>query len=156
MDFESDQGQSVMRTASGHVAGVFKDSSMGAISYYRTETPSNKEVGSVMTVSFTVNGQRFLAMNAGPMFKFNEAISMMVECESQEEIDYYFKELSAVPECEQCGWCKDKYGLSWQVCPKDVDELLSKEDGSGKRAMECMLQMKKIDIAELHKAAKGE
>jgi predicted 3-demethylubiquinone-9 3-methyltransferase (glyoxalase superfamily) len=129
---------------------------MGAISYYRTETPSNKEVGSVMTVSFTVNGQRFLALNGGPIFKFNEAVSMMVDCEDQEEIDYYFKKLSAVPECEQCGWCKDKYGLSWQIVPKNMDELMSGEGDSGKRATECMLQMKKIDIAELQKAAKGE
>jgi predicted 3-demethylubiquinone-9 3-methyltransferase (glyoxalase superfamily) len=85
-----------------------------------------------------------------------QAVSMVVECDDQQEIDYYYKNLSAAPECEQCGWCKDKYGVSWQIVPKKMEELISAEGRGGKRAMEAMLKMKKLDVAELEKAAKGE
>jgi predicted 3-demethylubiquinone-9 3-methyltransferase (glyoxalase superfamily) len=129
---------------------------MGTVSRCKTEAPSNKQKGSVMTATFTLNGQRFQALNGGPMFKFNEAISIVVECEDQEELDYYNGKLSAVPEAEQCGWCKDKYGVSWQIVPKNLAELMTAEGNDGKRVMESMLKMKKVDVAELEKAAKGE
>ena len=103
--------------------------------------------GTAMVVEFELNGQRFLALNGGPVFTFNESISFVVECEDQAEIDYYWEKLSAVPEAEQCGWLKDKYGLSWQIVPKNQSEYLSGPNGD--KAMAAFLQMKKIDIAAL-------
>jgi predicted 3-demethylubiquinone-9 3-methyltransferase (glyoxalase superfamily) len=129
---------------------------MGTVSRYPIDTPSNKPVGSVMTATFTLNGQRFMALNGGPAFKFNEAISMVVECEDQGEMDHYYEKLSAVPEAEQCGWCKDKYGLSWQIVHKKMEEVMSAEGEAGARAMQAMLNMKRLDVAELEKAAMGE
>jgi predicted 3-demethylubiquinone-9 3-methyltransferase (glyoxalase superfamily) len=90
-----------------------------------------------------LSGNRFTAINAGPEFKFNEAISFAIPCEDQEEIDYYWEKLSTVPEAEQCGWCKDQYGLSWQVVPKNMEELMGRPDAFAK-----MLQMKKLVIAD--------
>jgi predicted 3-demethylubiquinone-9 3-methyltransferase (glyoxalase superfamily) len=98
--------------------------------------------GKVLTVEFDLSGNRFVAINAGPEFKFNEAISFSIPCEDQEEIDYYWEKLSAVPQSEQCGWCKDKYGLSWQVVPKNMEELMKRPN-----AFANMMQMKKIVIA---------
>lgn len=133
---------------------VFKDAQLGVIRKYTTDTPSNKPIGTVITVDFTLNGQRFQALNGGPDFKFNEAISMIVECEDQAEVDYYWQKLSADPENEACGWCKDKYGVSWQITPKGLDEILYQDDPTkAKRAMDALLSMKKLDLAEIEKAA---
>jgi len=132
---------------------VFKDSKIKNTAYYNTETPSNKPEGSVLTVSMNINGMDFLFLNGGPFFKLNEAVSFMINCKDQEEIDYYWEKLSAVPESEQCGWVKDKFGVSWQIVPENMNELLDSPDpAKSKKAMEAMLKMKKIDIAELIKA----
>ena len=109
--------------------------------------------GKVLTAIFELNGQRFMALDGGPIFKFNEAVSFYVECEDQEEVDYFWRKLSAVPESEQCGWLKDKYGLSWQIIPEQMGKLLS--DANRKKALaatNAMLKMKKIVIANLQKA----
>ena len=113
--------------------------------------------GKAFTVSFELDGQEFMGLNAGPMFKFNEAVSMYVNCEDQTEVDYFWSKLSAAPESEQCGWCKDQFGLSWQIIPKQLGELLGDPDPekSG-RVMQAMLEMKKIVVADLQKAHDGE
>ena len=113
--------------------------------------------GKVLTGIFELDGQRFLALDGGPLFKFTEAISFHVECETQKEIDHYWSHLSAVPESEQCGWLKDKYGISWQIVPKVLSQLLTDPDPmKAERAMQAMLKMKKFDIEELKKAANKE
>jgi len=109
--------------------------------------------GKVITAIFELNGQRFIALDGGPIFKFNEAVSFYVECADQAEVDYFWQNLSAVPEAEQCGWLKDKFGLSWQIVPKQLGELL---DSPNRRkalaATNAMLKMKKIVIADLQRA----
>lgn len=125
---------------------VFPDSQIISTEYYPHEGLADfqKELASKeLTVEFSLGDQRFIAINAGPEFKFTEAISFMIECEDQEEIDYYWSKLSAVPEAEQCGWCKDKYGLSWQVVPKDMEQMMKRPD-----AFAHMMEMKKIVIAD--------
>jgi predicted 3-demethylubiquinone-9 3-methyltransferase (glyoxalase superfamily) len=113
------------------------------------ETPGMPDMeGKVLTGVFELNGQSFMALDGGPIFKFNESISLLVDCEDQAEIDYFWGKLSAVPESEQCGWLKDKYGLSWQVVPRNMDELLWTKD-----AVNTLLKMKKIVIEDLIKAA---
>jgi predicted 3-demethylubiquinone-9 3-methyltransferase (glyoxalase superfamily) len=117
-----------------------------------------KPAGTVMTVAFELDGQAFTALNGGPMFKFNEAISFQVNCETQEEVDYYWEKLSAGGDerAQQCGWLKDKYGVSWQVVPAVLIEMINASDSEkSQRAMEAMLQMKKIDIDELKRAYAG-
>lgn len=118
------------------------------------EAPGVEEMeGKIITAVFELAGQRFMALDGGPIFKFTEAISLDVECEDQAEVDYFWEKLSAVPESEQCGWLKDKFGLSWQIVPKRMGELLS--DSNKKKslaAMNAMLKMHKLDIAELEKA----
>ena len=114
-----------------------------------------KPAGSVMIVAFELDGQPFTALNSGPVFKFNEAISFQINCETQEEVDYYWEKLSegGDEKAQQCGWLKDKYGVSWQVVPKVLPEMISNPDSEkSQRAMKAMLQMKKIDIAELERA----
>jgi predicted 3-demethylubiquinone-9 3-methyltransferase (glyoxalase superfamily) len=140
---------------------VFKTSKIGKISRY-TEAGHDvhgQPAGKVMTVEFELNGQPFTALNGGPHFKFNEAISFQIMCKDQEEVDYYWNKLGqgGDPNAQQCGWLKDKYGLSWQVVPTALVELLGDPDRekSG-RAMEAMLKMKKLDIAELERAFEGE
>jgi len=138
---------------------VFKNSKIGTIARYDKASAkvSGQPEGSVLTVEFELDGQKFLALNGGPVFKFNEAVSFIVDCDTQEEVDYYWEKLSAVPESEQCGWLKDKYGLSWQVVPKRLEELLNDPDSAkASRAMEAMLQMKKLDIAALERAAEDK
>lgn len=109
--------------------------------------------GKVLTVIFELDGQRFMALDGGPLFKFTEAVSFYVECADQEEVDYFWEKFSAVPESEQCGWLKDKYGISWQIVPKQMGELMGDQDKEkAGRVMDAMLQMKKIDIARLQKA----
>lgn len=125
---------------------VFPDGKIITTSYYPEEglLDFQKDLaGKELTIDFELNGQRFTAINAGPEFKFNESISFSITCKDQEEIDYYWEKLSKVPESEQCGWCKDQYGLSWQVVPKDMEQLMQK---SG--AFSHMMQMKKIIIAD--------
>jgi predicted 3-demethylubiquinone-9 3-methyltransferase (glyoxalase superfamily) len=126
---------------------IFKNSKILETTKYTTETPSNKPVGSVLTAAFELNGHKFVGLNGGPNFKFNEAVSFMVPCKDQSEIDYYYEKLSAVPESEICGWCKDKYGVSWQIIPDNMEDLVRTEAG-----MKALLGMKKIDIKELENA----
>jgi len=141
--------------------GIFKNSRITAITHY-TEAgfeTHQRPAGSVMTVAFELDGQALLALNGGPVFTFNEAISLMVNCETQDEIDYYWEKLSAGgdPGAQQCGWLKDRYGLSWQVVPSNMDEYFKDERSPGAgRAMEAMLPMKKLDIAKLRRAYAGK
>lgn len=110
-------------------------------------------VGKVLTAIFELNGQIFMALDGGPTFKLSEAVSFQIECENQEELDYFWEKLSFVPESEQCGWCKDKFGLSWQIIPKRLGELLQDPDQQkAHRVMNAMLEMHKIDIAKLEQA----
>ena len=114
--------------------------------------------GTVMTVSFELDGHAFTALNGGPAFTFNEAISLQVHCATQEEIDHYWEKLSdgGDPKAQQCGWLKDRYGVSWQVIPNFLDEIFADAGSPGaQRAMEAMLRMKKFDIAEIRRAAEG-
>lgn len=126
---------------------VFKNSRILSKTAYQAENPSNLPVGSVMTVNFLLDGQEFTALNGGPLFKFNESISFVVKCKDQVEIDYYWEKLSAVPESEQCGWLKDKFGLSWQIIPENLGELVNNE-----KSTQAMLRMKKIVIKDLENA----
>ena len=111
--------------------------------------------GNVLTVDFELDGQRFTALNGGPQFKFTEAISLVVNCDTQEEIDYYWEKLSEGGQQVECGWLKDKFGLSWQVTPSNWAELLQGDIEKTDRVMKAVMQMKKLDIAEMEKAARG-
>lgn len=132
------------------------DSKIISIARYEKgmEIPGGADMtGKVLTEIFELNGQRFMALDGGPIFKFNEAVSFYVECEGQDEVDHFWGKLSAVPESEQCGWLKDKYGLSWQIIPKQMGNLLG--DSNRKKALaatNAMLKMKKIVVADLQKA----
>lgn len=120
-------------------------------------TIHNTPSGDCDIVSFMLNGQPFMAISAGPIFKFNEAVSLVIPCDNQEEIDYYWQKLSADPKAEQCGWLKDKYGLSWQVHPHVLDEMMKKgTPEQAARLTQAFLKMKKFDIEALQKAYKGE
>jgi predicted 3-demethylubiquinone-9 3-methyltransferase (glyoxalase superfamily) len=133
---------------------IFKNSKVVRISRYGEAGPGFK--GSVMVGAFELEGQRFLALNGGPRFKFTEAISLVIDCESQEEIDYFWQKLSAGGQEQQCGWLKDKFGLSWQVVPSVLGELIEDKDPQkSKRVMEAMLQMVKLDVARLKAAHAG-
>jgi predicted 3-demethylubiquinone-9 3-methyltransferase (glyoxalase superfamily) len=137
---------------------VFKNSKITGISRYSKAGHEihRRPAGSVMTVEFELNGQPFTALNGGPAFKFNEAISLQVNCDTQEEVDYYWEKLSkgGDPNAQQCGWLKDRFGLSWQVVPTVLPKLLQDhESPKAQRAMDAMLRMKKIDIRELERAA---
>ena len=140
--------------------GIFKSSRITTITRYGTagfET-HHRPAGSVMTVAFELDGQSFTALNGGPLFKFNEAVSFQVNCATQDEVDYYWEKLTAGgdPKAQQCGWLKDRYGLSWQVTPSFMDSLFKDaQSPSAQRAMEAMLNMKKIDIAALRRAHDG-
>lgn len=146
--------------AAGFYTGIFKNSRIVAVVRYGEagHEVHGRPAGTVMTVAFELDGQAFTALNGGPVFKFNEAISFQVNCETQEEVDYYWEKLSAGGDkkAQQCGWLKDKYGASWQVVPRVLVEMISNPDSekSGK-AMEAMLKMKKIDIAALKRAYAG-
>ena len=138
--------------------GIFPNSKITSISRYNGagEEIHGGEAGTVMAVAFELDGESFSALNGGPVFKFNEAISLQIHCETQEEVDHYWERLSegGDPKAQQCGWLKDRYGLSWQVVPKALFELLDDPDtGRAKRATEAMLQMKKFDIEGLRRAA---
>jgi len=136
---------------------IFKGSKIGNITRYGKEGQEihGREAGSVMTVEFEIGGRRFIALNGGPMFKFNESISFQVLCENQEEIDYYWEKLSAGGDekAQQCGWLKDKHGLSWQVVPTVLTEMMQDKDvAKTDRVMKVMLPMKKLKIKELKQA----
>lgn len=136
--------------------GSSKTSKINFIQRYEKgiETPGASEMeGKVLTVEFELDGQKFQALDGGPLFKFNESVSLMVDCKGQEEVDYFWEKLSAVPESEQCGWCKDRFGLSWQIIPRRLGELLSDPDREkAHRVANAMLKMKKIVVADLEKA----
>jgi predicted 3-demethylubiquinone-9 3-methyltransferase (glyoxalase superfamily) len=141
--------------AAEHYTSIFDNSRIVHVAHYNEAGP--REAGMVMVVEFELDGQRFVAINGGDQFKFDEAISLQINCETQEEIDYYWDKLLADGGEEgPCGWLKDKYGLSWQVTPTGMDELFSDPDkGRAERAMKAMLEMKKLDIDELRRAADG-
>ena len=132
---------------------VFKNSKVIGTSHYGESGPGPK--GSVMTIEFDLDGQRFTALNGGPTFKFTEAISLVVHCETQEEIDYFWEKLSEGGQKVECGWVKDKFGLSWQIVPNFLMELLLGDTERSDRVMKAVMQMKKLDIAELKKAAEA-
>ena len=134
---------------------VFKNSKVGTIARYSEVGPG--PAGFVMTATFELEGQEFIALNAGPHFKFNEAISFVIDCKDQQEVDYYWEKLTADGGQEsQCGWLKDKFGLSWQVVPSILSKLYSSGDAEkSKRVMQAMMKMKKMDIAALQKAYDG-
>ena len=134
------------KDAVDYYLSVFKDSKIISTSYYPSEGLEDFQkdfAGDVLTIEFEIFGQRFVAINAGDEFKFTEAVSFTIFCKDQSEIDYYWEKLSAVPESEQCGWCKDKYGLSWQVNPENMEELMKRPG-----AFSVMLKQKKIIIDE--------
>jgi predicted 3-demethylubiquinone-9 3-methyltransferase (glyoxalase superfamily) len=140
------------REAAEFYASVFPNSKVTHVSTLH-DTPS----GDCEFVSFELLGQPFMAISAGPLFKFNESISFMVYCETQQELDHYWEKLSADPEAEQCGWLKDRYGLSWQILPARLDEML--ETGTEEqvaRVTQAFLPMKKLDIAALERAFQGD
>jgi predicted 3-demethylubiquinone-9 3-methyltransferase (glyoxalase superfamily) len=137
------------KEAVDYYVSVFPDSKITSTIYY----PKSKEegladfqkdmAGKVLVIEFELDGQHFTAINAGPQFKFNEAVSFAITCKDQEEIDYFWEKLSSVPESEQCGWCKDRFGLSWQVVPADMEELMKRPNG-----YVHMMQMKKLVIKD--------
>jgi len=138
--------------AANFYVSIFPNSKVGATSSYGEAGPGPK--GSVMTIAFSLDGLSFTALNGGPMFKFTEAISLVVHCETQAEVDHYWDKLSAGGQQVQCGWLKDKYGLSWQIVPNALIELVQDKDpAKSQRVMAAMMQMKKIDIAGLKAAA---
>jgi predicted 3-demethylubiquinone-9 3-methyltransferase (glyoxalase superfamily) len=140
--------------AAKHYVSIFKNSRIVHVSRYGEAGPGPK--GGVMTVAFELEGQPFIALNGGPHFTFNESISFSIECETQEEVDYFWSRLTDGGTESMCGWLKDKFGLSWQVNPKILGQMLSDQDPArSKRTMEAMLKMKKIDIPALQKAYAG-
>ena len=139
---------------------IFKESKIVAISRYPEagQEIHRKPPGSVMTVAFELNGQSFTALNGGPIFRFTEAVSFQIECATQQEVDYYWERLSegGDPHARQCGWLKDQFGLSWQIVPEVLPELLNDPDTSkSQRAFQAMLRMKKLDIEALQRAFAG-
>jgi predicted 3-demethylubiquinone-9 3-methyltransferase (glyoxalase superfamily) len=141
--------------AAKHYVAIFKNSRIGRIGRYGNEGKeiTGKEAGAVMTVEFELEGQKFLALNGGPQFKFDEAVSFQVFCDTQEEIDYFWARLSEGGSEGPCGWLKDKFGLSWQVVPTAVPEMLSSAPAEkADRVMKEIFKMRKIDIATLQKA----
>jgi predicted 3-demethylubiquinone-9 3-methyltransferase (glyoxalase superfamily) len=140
--------------AAAFYTSVFKNSRIVNVLHYTDAGP--RPAGQVMTVEFELDGQRFVGINGGPEFKFDEAVSFEIHCEDQEEIDYFWERLSEGGEEGPCGWLKDKFGLSWQVVPDGMEELFKDADPSrATRAMEAMLKMGKLDIATLRAAADG-
>lgn len=153
--FDNNAGEAV-----AFYAKVFKDAAIGKKSEYdeASSKAAGKPDGSVMVVDFEIAGQKFIALNGGPHFKFNEAVSFVIDCKDQDEVDYYWNTLTADGGQEsQCGWLKDKFGLSWQVIPSVLNGLLAGPDKDGaKRAMDAMLKMKKLDIQKLQDAYDGK
>src|SRR5213594_1751951 len=148
--------------AANFYTSIFKNSRVGNILRYGEEaarvSESGRPVGSVLTIEFEIAGQKFVALNGGPQFKFNESVSFVVNCETQEEVDYFWEKLTADGgEESQCGWLKDKYGLSWQITPTVlIDMLHDKDPQKAERVMKAMLQMQRIDIEKLKVAYAGK
>ncbi len=144
--------------AANYYVSIFKNSGIGKIARYDAASAqaSGKPAGSVMTVAFKLNGQDFTALNGGAAFKFNESISFVVNCDTQDEIDYLWEKLTAGGTPVQCGWLKDKYGVSWQIVPANLDDLVCGSDPvKSQRAMAEMIKMVKLDIARLRRAYEG-
>jgi len=143
--------------AANFYVSIFKNSKIRSITRYdEAAEAAGRPKGSVMTVAFDLDGQDFTALNGGPLFKFTEAISLVVNCQTQEEVDHFWEKLSAGGEEVQCGWLKDRFGVSWQVVPTVLVEMLQDKDPEkSKRVMAAMLKMKKIDIEPLKKAYEG-
>jgi predicted 3-demethylubiquinone-9 3-methyltransferase (glyoxalase superfamily) len=141
--------------AASYYTSIFKNSKLGNVVHYAES--EHQPAGSVMTVEFELNGQRFMGLNGGPEFKFNEAISFQIFCADQDEVDYYWNALTeGGGEEGPCGWLKDKYGVSWQVIPNALMDMTSDPDREkARRAIEAMYQMKKLDIATLRQAYDG-
>jgi predicted 3-demethylubiquinone-9 3-methyltransferase (glyoxalase superfamily) len=142
--------------AAKYYTSIFKNSTVGRISRYGKEgfDVHGQKEGTVLTVEFQLNGHEFIALNGGPFFKFTEAISFIVNCESQSEVDYYWEKLSAGgdPNAQQCGWLKDKYGVSWQIVPVELTAMMTDPDiAKSERVMKAFLSMKKLDINILRK-----
>lgn len=147
----NDQAEEAMN----HYIAIFPDSKVVSVMRYGDEGPGPK--GTVMSATFQLAGQEFMALNGGPQFTFTEAISLFVNCETQDEVDALWEKLSAGGEGGPCGWLKDKYGLSWQIIPTALGEMLQDRDAEkANRVMHAMLQMSKIDIAGLRKAYEGQ
>jgi predicted 3-demethylubiquinone-9 3-methyltransferase (glyoxalase superfamily) len=140
--------------AANFYCSIFKNSRIVSTSHYGDAGPGPK--GTVMTVEFELDGQRFTGLNGGPTFKFTEAISLVVRCETQEEIDYFWEKLSEGGQEVECGWVKDKYGLSWQVWPTIMADLLQGDIQKSDRVLRAVMTMKKLDIEGLKKAAEGK
>lgn len=150
--FDSDAEEAV-----NYYTSIFKQSKIGRIARFGKAgfEQHKRPEGSVMTIEFELDGQEFLALNGGPHFKFNEAISFIVNCDTQEEVDYFWEKLGAGgdPNAQMCGWLKDKFGLSWQVVPVQINDMMVDPDRSKvEKAMEAMFTMKKLDLATLEKA----
>jgi len=140
--------------AAGFYISVFKNSRVVNVTRYPEGAP--RPAGQVMTVEFELDGQRFVGINGGPQFTFDEAVSFQVDCETQDEVDYFWERLSEGGEEGQCGWLKDRFGLSWQVVPRGMDEVFADPDARrAQRAMQAMLGMGKLDVAALRAAADG-
>jgi predicted 3-demethylubiquinone-9 3-methyltransferase (glyoxalase superfamily) len=151
-----DQGEEAAKL----YTSIFKNSKIGKIARYGEAGKEfhQKQPGSVMTVEFELDGHKFIALNGGPIFKFTEAVSLVVNCETQEEVDHYWEKLSAGgdPNSQQCGWLKDKFGLSWQVTPTCIAQMMDDPDTTkSQRMMAALMQMKKLDIAKLKAAFAG-
>jgi predicted 3-demethylubiquinone-9 3-methyltransferase (glyoxalase superfamily) len=146
--------------AANFYVSIFKNSKVGKVTRYNEASAkaAGRPKGSVMTAEFQLEGQNFVAINGGPHFKFTEAISFVIDCETQEEVDYFWEKLTADGGQEsQCAWLKDKYGLSWQIVPRILIQMLQDKDPQKvQRVMEAMLKMKKIDIATLWQAYEGD
>ena len=141
--------------AADHYTSIFKDSSLGRVGHYTDAGPG--PAGTVVAVEFELNGQKFVALNGGPQFTFNESISFQVHCKDQDEVDYYWSKLSEGGQEVACGWLKDRYGVSWQVIPTVLIDMIGDPDpAKAKRATEAMLSMTKFDIAALQRAYAGE
>jgi predicted 3-demethylubiquinone-9 3-methyltransferase (glyoxalase superfamily) len=148
------------KEAVDYYVSVFKDAEITATTCYPTEGLADFQkplAGKELTVSYRLADNNFVAINAGPEFKFNESVSFSVACKDQAEIDYFWEKLSAVPESEQCGWCKDKFGLSWQIVPENIEQLMNGPNGSqNPKAFQALMRQHKIVIAELEAAGAGK
>ena len=147
--------------AAKYYTGIFKNSKIGKITHYGEagRETHKRPAGSVLTVAFELDGVQFTALNGGPVFKFNEAVSFQIICKDQKEVDYYWEKLTpgGDPSAQVCGWLKDKFGLSWQVVPSIMPDLVGDPNSEkSQRAMAAMMEMKKLDIAALERAYNGE
>lgn len=147
------------REAMDYYVNVFPNSRIVRADTYPDESLDEHfkgMAGKIINGLFELNGQRFICLDGGPVFEFSGAISFTVDCENQEEVDYYWERLSHVPDAEQCGWCKDKFGMSWQIVPRQLGELMTADDPEGvKRVTQAMMQMHKLDVSTLEAAYKG-